>query len=224
MALATVLGGFNAIFGPMAADLHARGETERLRALYRRATRWGLLAVLPVLVPVLAAPRELLTLVFTSAYADGAPGLFWLGVGQAVNVATGGVGFLLMMTGRERVWLGWTATALALNVPLNLWLIPRWGIAGAAIATTLSIAVLYSGAVLSMRRLLRVWPWGPEYRRLGVCGLLVPACLWAARALDLRGTWWLAAAVLAGLAPVLAALAWAGWRERRAPSAGVGSP
>ncbi|MEZ5333677.1 MAG: lipopolysaccharide biosynthesis protein, partial [Thermoanaerobaculia bacterium] len=108
MALATVLGGFNAIFGPMAADLHARGEQERLRTLYRTATRWGIVAVLPVLAIVLATPRELLDVVFGSEYAVGARALFWLGVGQAVNVGTGGVGILLMMTGRERVWLRWT--------------------------------------------------------------------------------------------------------------------
>lgn len=216
MALATVLGGFNAIFGPMAADLHLRRERERLHALYRTATRWGVLAALPVLALVLAAPRELLGAVFGRPYQEGAAALFWLGVGQAVNVATGGVGFLLMMTGREHVWLRWTAVGLLLNVPLNLVLIPRWGVAGAAMATALSIAVLYGGAVLSARRLVGTWPWGREYGPIALCCLAVPGFLWLAGRLELEGVPRLLGVLAAGSIAALAALRWTGGREREA--------
>lgn len=208
MALATVLGGFNAIFGPMAADLHVRGERERLRALYRTATRWGIVAVLPVLAIVLATPRELLEAVFGRAYAGGSGALFWLGLGQAVNVCTGGVGFLLMMTGRERVWLRWTAVGLVLNVPLNLLLIPRWGVTGAAIATALSISVLYGGAVAAVRRALGVWPWGRELGRLALLALLVPAFILVADRLHVEGGRLLVGVFASGAVAALAAWRW----------------
>lgn len=214
MALATVLGGFNAIFGPMAADLHLRREDLRLRSLYRTATRWGVLAALPVLAVVLAVPRELLGAVFGTPYEGGAGALFWLGVGQAVNVGTGGVGFLLMMTGRERVWLRWTAMAVFLNVPLNLVLIPRWGVAGAAVATALSISLLYAGAVWSVRRLLGVWPWGREFRSIALCSLLVPGALWAAGRLGVGGTGRLLGVFAAGSIAAFVAWRWGRARER----------
>lgn len=214
MALATVLGGFNAIFGPMAADLHLRRQEERLRALYRTATRWGVLVALPVLAIVIATPRELLQAVFGPAYAQGAKVLLWLGLGQAVNVATGGVGFLLMMTGRERLWLRWTAVGLALNVPLNLLLIPRWGVAGAAVATAIAVSTLYGGAVWTVRRSSGVWPWGGEYGSVLAWSLLVPAFVVLARWVHVEGTARLLGVFAAGCAAALGAWRWGAGRER----------
>ena len=51
----------------------------------------------------------------------------------------GPVGLLLNMTGHERETAKGVAISAVLNMVLNFLLIPRWGITGAAVATTVSM-------------------------------------------------------------------------------------
>jgi Na+-driven multidrug efflux pump len=43
--------------------------------------------------------------------------------------------------------------SLALNIPLNLWLIPRWGISGAAFASTVSYTVTAIVVLIAFMRI-----------------------------------------------------------------------
>ncbi len=56
---AIFFGAFNSIFSPMVADLHARGENQRLAELYRVCAKWRVYACAPVFLIVLFAPVEL---------------------------------------------------------------------------------------------------------------------------------------------------------------------
>jgi O-antigen/teichoic acid export membrane protein len=60
--------------------------------------------------------------------------------GGVVNAFTGIVGYLMILTGRERQALAVFAGALALSVALNLFLIPRFGAPGAAISSSSATA------------------------------------------------------------------------------------
>jgi len=79
-----------------------------------------------------------------------------LSVGQLINAATGSVGLLLIMTGYERDAAICVGISAVLNVVLNATLIPKWGLTGAAIATTSSMMV--------WNILLAIW----VYRRLRI--------------------------------------------------------
>src|SRR5205823_11764663 len=58
------------------------------------------------------------------------------------NAATGPTGVLLTMTGKQKWEIANTIVMVAFNFLLNLVLIPRMGILGAAIATAISIATI----------------------------------------------------------------------------------
>ena len=92
------LTSLNLVFSPFAADLHARGERERLEELFQRSTRWALAATLPLLIVLFVAADDVLE-AFSSRFEIGEGALRILLAGQAVNVATGGVAFILIMTG-----------------------------------------------------------------------------------------------------------------------------
>jgi O-antigen/teichoic acid export membrane protein len=76
---------------------------------------------------------------FGENYLSGRSALFILCVGQLVNAATGSVGVLLNMTGHERAMVISVGMSAGLNICLNIFLIPRWGIDGAAVATIISL-------------------------------------------------------------------------------------
>jgi O-antigen/teichoic acid export membrane protein len=65
-----------------------------------------------------------------------------LSVGQLTNAATGPTGALLTMTGKQKWEVGNTVSMLVFNFVLNLLLIPKLGMIGGAIATSLTIATI----------------------------------------------------------------------------------
>lgn len=169
-----ILTGFSAIFMPMISDLHARKESGRLEELFRVSTKWGLYMSLPVFAMLCVFPREILTLVFDSRYESGWLPLVILSLGQLVNVGTGAVGPLLVMTGHPTRWSVLSGVALAANVLLNWYLVPRFGLAGAALGTALSLSGLFLVGLLQVRKKLGLWPYDRRYLK-GLAGACVAA-------------------------------------------------
>jgi len=128
------------MFSPFVADLHNRGERKRLDGLFKTLTRWTIAATIPVLLVLSIAPGSALK-VFGSEFAGGQTALLILLAGQFVNIATGSVGFVLIMVGRT----GWDlivyAGSLIMNLGIAFWLCPRYGMEGAAIANAATFAV-----------------------------------------------------------------------------------
>jgi O-antigen/teichoic acid export membrane protein len=207
-AFAVVLGAFSAIFAPMIAGLLERRQEDRLQELYRVATKWGALAVMPGAVLCLVFPRQSLEAIFGEAYLPAAAPLIILVLGQLVHAATGAVGYMLMMSGRPNVWLGLSLAALAADIVLNIALIPPFGLRGAAAATAISVTALWISGLAIVRRQIGIWPYDRRFIGVGVTAVVVFAGSTALRALDGVG----AAATVAMAVPVASLLTLAGWR------------
>ena len=82
-----------------------------------------------------------LRIFFGAAYERAYVPMLILLAGQLVNAGTGSVVTLLNMTGYERETAKGIVVSAGLNLVLNLWLIPLWGIIGSAVATTASMIV-----------------------------------------------------------------------------------
>src|SRR5262249_54019932 len=136
--LQLILLGHNAILGPEFAALHTRGDRESIVRLAKNATRRMTLEALPIFLTFVIVPAFVLKL-FGGAFQSGGDCLRILSTGQLVNVATGSVGLLLVMSGHERAFRDSVVWALACNIGLNLLLAPRYGISGAAIATAAGV-------------------------------------------------------------------------------------
>lgn len=146
------LQAINQVLQPYFARLHAQGELERLQRLVTYSARLILILALPPLVAMVAFGGPLLEFLFGAEYRLGALALTILAFGQLVNAAMGSVGVLLNMTGHERDTVRGIGVAAGINVLLNLILIPRMGMAGAAIATALTLLAWN----LILRRSVRV--------------------------------------------------------------------
>ena len=131
----------NAAFAPLFARLLHLGDETRLRDTYGAATTWITRLSLPAFVALLAFPADLLHL-FGPGFSTAMNVTIILCVGQIVNALTGPAGTLLNMSGRVRTNMANNAATLVLNIGLNLWLIPTHGIEGAAIAWSVSLAVV----------------------------------------------------------------------------------
>jgi O-antigen/teichoic acid export membrane protein len=101
----------------------------------------GILAFsIPVSIVLIIWGREILAL-FGTQFTYGYPALVILTVGQLVNAFSGPVGFIMTMTGRHVEASYVIGGSAALNVILNAALIPSLGIIGAAVATSITVAL-----------------------------------------------------------------------------------
>ncbi|HEX2051798.1 MAG TPA: oligosaccharide flippase family protein [Actinomycetota bacterium] len=189
------------MFSPFVADLHNRGETERLDKLFKALTRWTLAATLPAFLLLVVAPSEVLRL-FGAEFSGGRAALLILLAGQLVNVATGSVGFVLIMVGRTGWDLAVYAVSVVLDVGLALWLCPRYGIEGAAIANAVTFAVSKWARLVLVRRFVRIQPYDRHYARLLAPTAACGAAMWAVHAAV--GAGWLVDLAATGAAGLLA--------------------
>jgi O-antigen/teichoic acid export membrane protein len=158
-----ILGAFGTIFMPMIVDLYHRKELERLDELFKVSTKWGLYLSLPLFLVLWFAPAEVLAGIFGAGFEAGAPTLKILAVAQLINVSTGTVGPMLIMTGHQKQWLAISASMLVLNLALSTLLIPRFGISGAAVASGCALTGLFVLGLAAIKRLLGVWPYDWRY-------------------------------------------------------------
>ena len=140
LAMVLFLTAVSYVFSPFVADLHEKGETARLDEMFKSITRWTVTGTIPVLGLMLVAPEPLLRIFGGDAFTGGADALRILLIGQTVNVGVGAAGFVLIMAGRT----GWDLTVYALSFVLDLVLalvlVPRFGVEGAAVAQTVTVA------------------------------------------------------------------------------------
>ncbi|MBZ9736271.1 lipopolysaccharide biosynthesis protein [Mesorhizobium sp. CA18] len=139
------------------------GEPHRLAAFARETVSWTFWPSLLMALMVLALGEPMLVL-FGPEFAAGYPLLFLLVLGVVARAAVGPCESLLTMSGNQNICAAVYAMTLALNIGLNVILIPLFGLWGAAIAT--SLAMVFEASALSFT----VW------RKLGiVMAIFVPA-------------------------------------------------
>ncbi len=157
MLATLVVPPINASFAPQIANLYHRGRTESLARTYGVATSWIVRLALPAFVALFAFPHDLLRL-FGPAYVVGASVTMILAAGKLVDSATGPCGLMLNQSGRPMLSAIDNIGALVLNIGLNLWLIPRYGILGSAIAWAISLTVVNVVRVIQVQVTMGMLP------------------------------------------------------------------
>jgi O-antigen/teichoic acid export membrane protein len=123
------------------SEYHVAADRARLRGILADSIRWTFWASLAAMVVILAAGKLLLSLFGTQFADDGYPLMFILAVGLMARAAVGPAERLLSMVGEQRACAAVYATAFMLNLVLCIILIPRLGVAGAAVSTTVALIV-----------------------------------------------------------------------------------
>jgi O-antigen/teichoic acid export membrane protein len=157
-----VLQAANSIFPSIAADLYESKQKDQLQRVYTAVTRWVTYLTVLGLVFILMYSSELLS-IFATSIQSAQTALAILAMGQAVNAIVGPAGYLLMMTGYERLQFVNSLIAVVANVIFNIILIQAYGIVGAAIATAFSIALVNILRFIEIHFLLGMQPYSWSY-------------------------------------------------------------
>lgn len=149
------LFALNALVAPMIARLHAEGRIAELQRSVSLATQMVFWPSLIGALLAVAGGRYILG-IFGPAFTAAHLALGILIVGHLVNVAVGPVSYLMTMTGNQHRCAGIWAATVVLQVALDLILIPRWGIEGAAIGTACATTFLGLALTILVKRRLDI--------------------------------------------------------------------
>ncbi|MGH7619079.1 MAG: flippase [Gemmatimonadaceae bacterium] len=150
--LTIVLAAQASAFASTAASLAAQKDTATLQRMATRLARLTLLATLPLAIVFIGFGGPFLSFFYGSAFASARVALVFLSIGQLVNAGTGLNSMLLVMTGETGQAVKVVGTSAAVNVGLNLLLVPRWGMEGAAAANMISLIVWNVLATIALQR------------------------------------------------------------------------
>jgi O-antigen/teichoic acid export membrane protein len=162
--LIIVLQSANSIFPSIAADLHESGQREQLARVYSAVTRWVTYLTVLGLALVLVYTAELLS-IFGPTVPQAQTALAILALSQTVSAVVGPAGYLLIMTGYERLQLINNIIAATVNLYLNIILIQAYGFIGAAVATAISLSVLNCLRLVEVWYLLKLQPYSKQYHK-----------------------------------------------------------
>lgn len=146
-----------AVLAPALSRLMTLGDAPAVSRVFRLSTAWVMALTWPVYLAGISLAPVLLT-VFGEAYTAGAVAVAILGVSLLYGTATGPVDIGLLMSGRSGLSLFNMASGLAATVALDLVLIPRLGIEGAALGWAAGILLNNTLALVQVRRAFSLNP------------------------------------------------------------------
>lgn len=156
----------SAIYPPKFARSFHEGDFEQLKIVSRKSSFIGLCISLPLLLLCLSFPRELLS-IFGDEFVQADVYLRILALAQTFNIATAGVGYLLNMTGHERLMRNISVACTLAGLMLFFILIPVLGALGATLALAIVLVLQNSIALISARIRLGFWLY-PRFTRESV--------------------------------------------------------
>ena len=157
MLLLIVLMAVNSIAFPKFAAMYSAGDFVAIKRLSLWSTRIMVVACIPMFAFVLWYSDAIMG-IFGSDFVAASTALNVLAAGQFVNVATGSVIGLLTMTGHERYALGASVVGAALMAALCFFLVPEYGVIGAAYAQAISLCTQLFLNTWAVRRVLGFMP------------------------------------------------------------------
>jgi len=153
MFAAVALMSVNSIASPKFAEMFANNDMIGLKKVVRQSTKMIFWTSVPLVVVFFMFPEFLLGL-FGKEFKVGVTAFIFLSCGKLFSSFSGSVGNILQMTGNQNILAKILLCAAILNIALNLYLIPKYGINGAALASMISIIVWNSGMILAVKKKL----------------------------------------------------------------------
>ena len=180
------------LYLPSISEMYGRREEAGLAGLFHSVTKWIVTVSVPIFLLLALFPREVLGLLFPPPYLAASLAVVLLGGGRFIVAFAATSGSMLMMAERTHRILAIASIAAVLNVLLNLVLIPRWGVEGAALATAISLAVQGGLFITSTQRFLDVSALNVTNLRVAAAAVVASLGLVALRSfVPLTGGWFL---------------------------------
>jgi O-antigen/teichoic acid export membrane protein len=195
---------------PRFTEMFARGDHRGANRIYQVTTAWLILLTWPLYLLAVSFGPQVLT-VFGRSYSGGAAVMVILGLTMLLATGCGQVDMVLVTTGRSSWSLINGLLAVVVNVGLDVLLIPRYGITGAAIGWSAAIILTNLMPLAQLTATRRLHPFGSgTFITAGLSVLSFGVLPWAVRGLAGHGVLPSLAAIASGCAVMAGGM----WRFR----------
>jgi O-antigen/teichoic acid export membrane protein len=143
---------------PVVSDLDARKKSELLRETYLRTFKITALIMLPIMVLIGAMGSQLILVLYGEAYLPAIVPLNILLIWGLVNPLSQVSESIPLGLGLPKIIAKIHGITALLNIGLNLLLIPRFAMVGAAVGTTVSYVIGMTSIIIISGRLLHAKP------------------------------------------------------------------
>ena len=146
MGVSIALMAINSISSPKFAEKFASDDIKGMGKIAIQSAKMIFWTTLPLATILLIFPKFFMGLygadfVYTPLIlGTGFEALRWLIIGRIVNALSGSVGNLMQMSGQQKLYMNILIIGAVINVVLNYYLIPIYGIKGAAISSVVSLS------------------------------------------------------------------------------------
>ena len=197
------------VTAPIVSEAWAKADLEEMQTLYRKSSD-NLLLICGYLYAGIAVCYPVLIDVATrgEVLAQAFPAFIVLGASRIVDSATSINDLIITYSRRYTFNLVAVVLLAGINLALNVYLIPRYGFVGAALATLVSVTLSNLAKVVFVGAVWGLWPFGKTTAEVAVALTAATALAWV---LPLTGYWPLDLLLKGGLLTILlAAYVW--WR------------
>jgi O-antigen/teichoic acid export membrane protein len=139
MGVSITLMAINSISSPKFAEKFASDDIKGMGKIAMQSAKIIFWTTLPLATILLIFPKFFMGL-YGSEFLIGFEVLRWLIIGRIVNALSGSVGNLMQMSGQQKIYMNILVIGSVINVVLNYYLIPIYGIKGAAISSVVSLS------------------------------------------------------------------------------------
>lgn len=165
---AYIIYAVNSMAGPKFSELFHSGEIDDLFYVAKKSTKLIFLTTFPILLCFILFGKPLLRVVFGDEFVAAYTSLLILSIGQFIHAISGATALFMNMTGSQKALRNIMAFATFFNIVLNLILIPKNGIAGAAISASFCLIILNLASLtfikLKFGKTIGYFPWITKLR------------------------------------------------------------
>lgn len=133
---------FSAIIPPIFSSTYTTGDYKELKRVTRKTSRWIFSMSMPIILLLIIEGKYILSYFYGTEFEAGYHAILILLAAYLISASTGLVGLFLQMTGQHKVYMKLNVLFGLLNVVLNVILVSRFGLLGAAMATAFCMAAL----------------------------------------------------------------------------------
>ena len=139
MGVSIALMAINSISSPKFAEKFASDDIKGMGKVAMQSAKMIFWTSTPLAAILLIFPKFFMGL-YGAEFLIGFEVLRWLIIGRIVNALSGSVGNLMQMSGQQNIYMNILIIGTVINVVLNYYLIPIYGIKGAAISSVVSLS------------------------------------------------------------------------------------
>lgn len=164
---------FTWIFLPVISESFSKEDHDETASLFNSTSKWIFLIILPILILIILLSDDILTLLFGTKYSSAAIPLIILSLGISTNMLTGLTGNMLIGKGKTRLNLFSEIIGGITNLALNIYLIPLYGIIGAAAGTSMSYLTRNAASTYFVHRSMKIHPFKLEYIKIVIIAIFL---------------------------------------------------